>query len=95
VLAALRHPAYAGAYAYGRTRAERYVDERGRVRTRRRDLPAGQWEVLIPGHHDGFTDWDTHQAIRRRLAGNIPPRKGAPGTGAVREGSALLQHRSR
>src|SRR6266699_2853941 len=27
VLAALRHPAYAGAYVYGRTRAERYVDE--------------------------------------------------------------------
>src|SRR6266568_1648382 len=91
VLAALRHPAYAGAYVYGRTRAERYVDEHGRVRTRRRDLPADQWEVLIPGHHDGFIDWDTYQDIQRRLAGNIPPRKGAPGTGAVREGCALLQ----
>jgi transposase-like protein len=76
---------------YGRTRAERYVDEHGRLRTRRRDLPADQWEVLIPGHHDGFIDWDTYQDIQRRLASNIPPRKGAPGTGAVREGSALLQ----
>ena len=91
VLAALRHPAYAGAYVYGRTRAERYVDEHGRLRTRRRDLPADQWEVLIPGHHDGFIDWDTHQDIQRRLAGNIRPAKGAPGTGAVREGSAHLQ----
>ncbi len=52
VLAALRHPAYAGAYVYGRTRAERYVDEQGRLRTRRRDLPSDQWEVLIPGHQD-------------------------------------------
>src|SRR5713101_456759 len=91
VLAALRHPAYAGAYVYGRTRAERYVDGHGRVRTRRRDLPADQWEVLIPGHHDGFIDWDAYQDIQRRLAGNIPPGKGAPGTGAVREGSALMQ----
>jgi DNA invertase Pin-like site-specific DNA recombinase len=49
VLTALRHPAYAGAYVYGRTRAERYVDEHGRLRTRRRDLPSDQWEVLIPG----------------------------------------------
>ena len=91
VLAALRHPAYAGAYVYGRTRAERYVDEHGRLRTRRRDLPSDQWEVLIPGHHDGFIDWDTYQDIQRRLDGNIPPAKGAPGTGAVREGSAHLQ----
>ena len=91
VLAALRHPAYAGAYVYGRTRAERYVDEQGRLRTRRRDLPPDQWEVLIPGHHDGFIDWDAYQDIQRRLDGNIPPAKGAPGTGAVREGSAHLQ----
>jgi len=42
VLAALRHPAYAGAYVYGRTRAERYVDEHGRLRARRRDLPSDQ-----------------------------------------------------
>jgi excisionase family DNA binding protein len=91
VLAALRHPAYAGAYVYGRTRQERYIDEHGRLRTRRRDLPADQWEVLIPGHHDGFVDWDTYQDIQHRLAGNIPPKKGAPGTGAVREGAAHLQ----
>jgi len=91
VLAALRHPAYAGAYVYGRTRAERYIDEHGRVRSRRRDLPAGQWEVLIAGHHDGFIDWDTYQDIQRRLAGNIPPRAGENGRGAVREGCALLQ----
>ena len=91
VLAALRHPAYAGAYVYGRTRAERYAGEHGRLRTRRRDLPADQWEVLIPGHHDGFIDWDTYQDIQHQLAGNVPPKKGAPGTGAVREGSAQLQ----
>ena len=75
-------------YVYGRTRAERYADEHGRLRTRRRDLPSDQREVLIPGHRDGFIDWDAYQDIQRRLDGNIPPAKGAPGTGAVREGSA-------
>jgi len=38
----------------------------------------------------GFIDWDAYQDIQRRLAGNIPPGKGAPGTGAVREGSGAL-----
>ena len=91
VLAALRHPAYAGAYVYGRTRQERYADERGRLRVRRRDLPPEEWDVLIPGHHDGFITWDTHQDIQRRLAANIPPAAGENGRGAIREGCALLQ----
>jgi DNA invertase Pin-like site-specific DNA recombinase len=34
----LTHPAYAGAYVYGRTRAERYLDAGGVLRTRRRKL---------------------------------------------------------
>src|SRR6266700_2427053 len=74
----LTHPAYAGAYVYGRTRKERYLDRSGALRQRSRRLPRGQWEVLIPDHHPGFTDWDTYQDNQ-------------PGIGAVREGSALLQ----
>src|SRR5262245_12536708 len=42
------HPAYAGAYVYGRTRHERYVTETGQVRSRSRHLPQADWEVLIP-----------------------------------------------
>src|SRR5205807_4179143 len=34
----LTNPAYAGAYAYGRTKQERYVDDQGRVRQRSRAL---------------------------------------------------------
>jgi DNA invertase Pin-like site-specific DNA recombinase len=87
----LTHPGYACAYVYGRSRRERYVDPGGVLRTRLRRLPAEQWEVLIPGHHEGFIDWDTYQANQQRLAGNIRPRAHEPGTGAVREGCALLQ----
>src|SRR6478735_2685287 len=58
----LTHPAYAGAYTFGRTRAQRSVDADGRLRVSRRVLPQTQWEVLITGHHRGFIDWDTFQA---------------------------------
>ena len=70
----LTHPAYAGAYVYGRSRQEQYLGEDGTLKKRRRVLPQDQWEVLIPGHHEGFIDWDTYQANQARLAGNIRPR---------------------
>src|SRR4249920_518973 len=87
----LTHPAYAGAYVYGRTRKEPYLDPSGALRQRRRKLPRDQWEVLIPDHHPGFTDWDTYLANQARIGANIRPQASRPGTGAVREGSALLQ----
>ncbi len=87
----LTHPAYAGAYVYGRTRKERYLDPSGALRQRARRLPRDQWEVLIPDHHPGFIDWDTYQANQARIGTNIRPQARQPGTGAVREGSALLQ----
>jgi DNA invertase Pin-like site-specific DNA recombinase len=87
----LTHPAYAGAYVYGRTRDERCLGPDGALRTRRRMLPRDQWEVLIPDHHPGFTDWDTYLANQARIGSNIRPQARRPGTGAVREGCALLQ----
>jgi DNA invertase Pin-like site-specific DNA recombinase len=87
----LTHPAYAGAYVYGRTRKERYLDPSGVLRQRSRRLPRDQWEVLITEHHRGFIDWDTYQANQARIGTNTRPQAKAPGTGAVREGCALLQ----
>jgi len=87
----LTHPAYAGAYVFGRTRVERYVGDNGVLRTRRRTLAQPDWEVLITDHHPGFIDWDTYQANQARIGANTRPRAHQPGTGAVREGAALLQ----
>ncbi|GAA4264214.1 recombinase family protein [Dactylosporangium darangshiense] len=87
----LTHPAYAGAYVYGKTRFERHLDEHGVVQVRRRALPQDQWQVLIPGHHPGYLDWDTYQANQARIGANTRPRAHQPGTGAIREGCALLQ----
>jgi DNA invertase Pin-like site-specific DNA recombinase/transposase-like protein len=87
----LTHPVYAGAYVYGKTRVERYVDEHGAVKVRRRGLPRGQWQVLIPEHHPGYIGWDTYQGNQARIGANTRPLAHQPGTGAVREGCALLQ----
>jgi DNA invertase Pin-like site-specific DNA recombinase/predicted DNA-binding transcriptional regulator AlpA len=86
----LTNPVYAGAYAYGKSRCERYVDEHGTVKKRMRHLPLEQWPVLIPEHHPGFIDWATFQANQARLDSNTRPQPHQAG-GAVREGSALLQ----
>jgi len=86
----LTNPVYAGAYTYGKTKYERYVDEHGAVKKRIRHLPMDQWAVLIPDHHPGFIDWAAFQANQARLDSNTRPQPHQAG-GAVREGSALLQ----
>jgi DNA invertase Pin-like site-specific DNA recombinase/uncharacterized protein YndB with AHSA1/START domain len=86
----LSNPVYAGAYVYGKTRHERYVDEQGTVRKRIRHLPQAEWSVFLPGHHEGFIDWVTFEAIQQRLEANIPAELHQAGH-ALREGSALLQ----
>jgi DNA invertase Pin-like site-specific DNA recombinase len=86
----LESPVYAGAYAFGKTRRERYVDEHGQTRQRMRRLPQAEWAVLIWDHHAGFIDKPTFEANRERIARNTRPRAHQAG-GAVREGAALLQ----
>jgi DNA invertase Pin-like site-specific DNA recombinase/transposase-like protein len=87
----LTHPAYAGAYTFGRTRQEKRVSDDGALRVRQRKVPQGEWEVLITDHHPGYTSWDTYQANQQKIRQNIRPVAHQPGTGAVREGCALLQ----
>jgi hypothetical protein len=83
-------PVYAGTYAFGKTRRERYVDEHGNTRQRMRRLPQAEWGVLIWEHHPGYVDMTTFERNRERIAANTRPRAHDSG-GAVREGSALLQ----
>jgi DNA invertase Pin-like site-specific DNA recombinase len=76
----LTHPAYAGAYVYGSTRQERYLDEEGRLHTRRRQLGMDDWQVLIVDHHPdqrtshGTPTWPTRPASTRTRA----PRRTSP-----------------
>jgi len=86
----LTNPVYAGAYVYGKTRRERYVDEAGNIKKRMRHLPQSEWGVLLTEHHEGFIDWATYEKNKQRLANNTRPGPHEAG-GALREGAALLQ----
>jgi len=68
--AVLTSPVYAGAYCYGRTRHEQYIDTDGRVRKKTRLLPRAQWQVFIQEHHPGFLDWNTYEMNQARIAKN-------------------------
>ncbi len=86
----LTNPVYAGAYTYGKTRCERYVDDQGIIKKRIRHVPMKEWTVLLPEHHPGFINWETFEANQVRINQNVHPKLNQAG-GAIREGSALLQ----
>lgn len=85
----LTNPVYSGAYVYGRSQQETYVDQQGQLKKRLRRRPRSEWSVLIPEHHQGYIDWKTYQMNRERIEKNTHP--GPHNPGAVREGMALLQ----
>jgi DNA invertase Pin-like site-specific DNA recombinase len=83
----LRHPAYAGIYAYGRSR----IDPRrrqagrpytGRVRTERED-----WYVYLPGLLPAYISVERYERNIQRMDAN---RARAESIGVVRDGPALL-----
>jgi DNA invertase Pin-like site-specific DNA recombinase/predicted DNA-binding transcriptional regulator AlpA len=86
----LTNPVYAGAYVYGKTRSQMTLDAAGVRRKRIKLLPRDHWQVLIKEHHEGFIDWPTYEANQQRIARNTRPGPHKT-SGAVREGSALLQ----
>jgi hypothetical protein len=85
----LTNPVFAGAYAYGRKRTERRV-ENGVVRERQRRAPREEWHVCIEDHHPGYITFERYLANQERLRANWRPPRGEGG-GAAREGRALLQ----
>jgi DNA invertase Pin-like site-specific DNA recombinase len=83
----LRNPAYAGAYVYGRRHTRQVVRPDGSVHSSVTELPRGQWEVLIPGHHEGYITWEAYLANEAKLAAN----RTNAGARPPREGTALCQ----
>ena len=84
------HPAYGGAYAYGRTGASvHYDDGVAKVRTRRKSRE--EWLALKPGAHEGYVDWERAEAIRAMISNNAMrgQARGAPKHGAALQGGIL------
>jgi hypothetical protein len=84
----LRNPAYAGIYAYGRSRTDRSRRLPGHEHSgRARALQAGQWLVRIEGALPAYISVEQYERNLARLAAN---RARAESLGAPREGPALL-----
>src|SRR5215213_7051130 len=82
----LRHPAYAGAYVYGRRRMERRCQLPGKPHSGRRFIQAPeQWAVLRWDCWPADIDWDTYTRNQEQMAANRARHNGVP-----RGGPALL-----
>jgi len=92
VLDVLHNPAYAGAYAYGRSqfRVLALPGETTRVKRRTRQLNPDDWSTLLLDAHPGYITWDQFLRNQQRLDDNRTFRA-EDRRGAVREGAALLQ----
>jgi len=86
ILAILKNPAYAGAFAYGRSRTTR--DPAGQVTTRR--LPQDQWRICIRDKYPAFISWETFTQIQAMLEDNYAEYDRNKTRGVPRPGSALL-----
>src|SRR5437763_2529983 len=86
VLRVLHHPAYAGAYVFGRTRSTKTAD--GKVHIV--DVPPSEWFALVKQAHVGYITWQDYERNEAQLALNsqayAPERFSPP-----RAGPALLQ----
>jgi excisionase family DNA binding protein len=84
----LINPTYAGAFAYGRHQSQRRVGVDGRARVVPVPMPRERWRTLILDHHEGYISWEQHERILAQIASNASIKSGS---GAAREGQALLQ----
>ena len=88
VIAVLKNPFYAGAYAYGKSETRlAIVDGRAR-KTYGHGRPLESWEVLLQDHHEGYIDWATFERNQAQLAANAYGKVGGLKSG--RGGRALL-----
>ena len=83
----LKHPLYAGAYAYGRRQVDPRKKQPGRPSTGRVTRPRQAYHVLLKEHVPAYITWAQYEQNLARLAAK---RARAETLGAVRHGPALL-----
>jgi DNA invertase Pin-like site-specific DNA recombinase len=83
----LKHPIYAGAYAYGRRQVDRRRAVPGKPGTGRRTMERDQWLAFLPDRVPSYISWEQYERNVRQLAAN---RARADTRGVVRGGTALL-----
>jgi DNA invertase Pin-like site-specific DNA recombinase len=83
----LKHPIYAGVYAYGRRQVDPRKKHPGRPSTGRVTRQRQDYHVFLPDHVPAYITWEQYERNLTRLAAN---RARADTLGAVRHGPALL-----
>ncbi len=89
VLSVLKNPAYAGAYAYGRSKTTARLEDGQKRISRQKQSRPEDWTVLILDHHEGYIDWDVYRSNQTMIAHNNNAR-GAVVRGSLKHGGALL-----
>lgn len=89
IISVLQNPAYAGAYAYGRSEPRTSLVEGRLQKTYGHQRPMDTWTVLLRDHHAGYVTWEQFEKNRARLQQNAF-RKAAGDAKSGRGGRALL-----
>ncbi|MBI2227422.1 MAG: recombinase family protein, partial [Betaproteobacteria bacterium] len=82
----LTNPAYAGAYAYGKSETKTHYDA-GQARQAHRRKPRKEWLALIHNAHEGYVAWEQFEQIQHTIGANLRVREQA---GAAQGGAALM-----
>lgn len=80
----LRHPMYAGTYAYGRSRKDKQARPKQR---RQRWLPPEQWQVLLRDRYPAYITWEQYERNVAQIKANSARWECR---GPIRPGRALL-----
>jgi DNA invertase Pin-like site-specific DNA recombinase len=88
IIMTLKNPAYAGAFAYGRTRMIRNGPSHSDKSIKK--VPRAEWKILIPDKYPSYVDWDTFEKIQTMLQDNYAEYDRNKTRGIPRPGEALL-----
>lgn len=88
ILSILKHPAYAGAFTYGRTRTVRSGP--GPQQARQQKLPLEQWRMRVNDQYPAYISWETYEHIHALLKDNYAEYDRNKTRGVPRPGKALL-----
>lgn len=89
VIAVLRNPFYAGAYAYGKSRTSAKIVNGVVVKSSSDVRSQSEWTALLRNHHEGYITWEEFERNQERIARNSFC-KPAGGARSGRGGQALM-----
>ncbi len=88
ILSILKHPAYAGAFTYGRYRTIRTGP--GPDQAKQKRLPIEQWRIRVNDKYPAYISWETYEQIQAMLQDNYAEYDRNKTRGIPRPGKALL-----